>query len=70
MFINLGEYVHPASHAGAPKNESTYAVSYGSRFRLKSTFNVGALSTSAQVVARALQKYGMFLSDGGISLKS
>ena len=64
--MKAGEYVHPASHAGGPKNQSTYAIIYGSHFRLRADFDVSSLTASAQVVARALQKYGMFLADGGI----
>jgi serine/threonine-protein kinase len=37
----------------------------GARFRLKSSFDMSKLTPAAQVVARAMQKYGMFLSDGG-----
>tara|TARA_B110001454_G_scaffold219199_1_gene251705 strand:+ start:8263 stop:9516 length:1254 start_codon:yes stop_codon:yes gene_type:complete len=38
---------------------------YGTRLRLKSSFDISTLSASAQVVARALKKYGMILADGG-----
>lgn len=39
---------------------------YGAHFRLKSTFNLAGLpNEGARTVARALQRYGMFLSDGG-----
>jgi len=70
-------YVHPASHAGAPKDTSPDAVPYGSRLRLKASFDVAGFvagnfadggapaTTSAQVLLRTLQKYGMVLSDGG-----
>jgi serine/threonine-protein kinase len=37
----------------------------GVRFRLKASYNMSHLTPAAQVVARAMQKYGMFLSDGG-----
>ncbi len=57
-------YVHPATHGGQPSGPSS-APPYGAHFRLKSSFNVSQLSPPAQVVARAMQKYGMFLSDGG-----
>jgi len=41
-------------------------VPYGARLRLKSAFDLSQLpSDGARVVARALQKYGMFLADGG-----
>jgi len=39
---------------------------YGARLRLRADYAVANLpSAGARVVARALQKYGMFLSDGG-----
>jgi serine/threonine-protein kinase len=57
-------YVHPATHAGGPSGPSS-APPYGAHFRLKASFDVSQLSPTAQVVARAMQKYGMFLSDGG-----
>ena len=37
----------------------------GAHFRLKASYDLSQLSPAAQVVARAMQKYGMFLSDGG-----
>ena len=57
-------YIHPATHAGGPSGPAS-APPYGVHFRLKSSFDVSRLSPPAQVVARAMQKYGMFLSDGG-----
>jgi hypothetical protein len=65
--IRKGEYVHPATHSGAGKGTPTPdSVPYGARLRLKSTVNLASLpSAGARVVARALQKYGMFLADGG-----
>jgi hypothetical protein len=62
--IRAGVYVRPASHAGGPRGPIN-APPYGAHLRLKSTFDVSQLTAPAQVVARALQKYGMFLSDGG-----
>jgi serine/threonine-protein kinase len=65
--IRKGEYVHPATHSGAGKGTPTPdMVPYGAHLRLKSTFNLAGLpSDGARVVARALQRYGMFLADGG-----
>ena len=62
--IRAGVYVAPATHAGAP-SVAADALPYGSRLRLKASFAVSSLSPAAQVVARALQKYGMILADGG-----
>ncbi len=57
-------FVHPATHAGSPSSTGT-APYYGMRFRLKSSFNISVLKPAAQVVAKALKKYGMLLADGG-----
>ncbi len=57
-------YTRPATHAGGPSGPSPAPV-YGSRWRLRADFDVSALPAGAQVVARAMQRYGMALSDGG-----
>jgi hypothetical protein len=62
--IRAGVFVHPASHAGAPSGPAT-TVPYGARLRLRADFPVAGLPAPAQVVARALQRYGMILADGG-----
>jgi serine/threonine-protein kinase len=69
--MRAASYVHPASHNGAPNSTNANAIPYGARLRLKMTFdgtkNVTNFTTneSARVILRTLQKYGMFLSDGG-----
>lgn len=63
--IRAGVFVHPATHAGAPAGAAD-AIPYGGRLRLKSTFDLGRLpGEGARVIARALQRYGMILADGG-----
>ncbi|MGC9158353.1 MAG: hypothetical protein ACP5FH_05130, partial [Terracidiphilus sp.] len=62
--IRAGVFVHPATHAGAPRGPED-APPMGARFRLKASYDVSQLPPAAQVVARAMQKYGMFLADGG-----
>jgi len=62
--IRAHVFVHPATHAGGPHGPVD-APPIGARFRLKASYDVSHLSPAAQVVARALQKYGMFLADGG-----
>ena len=65
------KYVHPATHAGAPKDTNVNALPYGSRLRLKSGFNLDLHGAGAstpegvRVILRTLKKYGMVLSDGG-----
>jgi hypothetical protein len=62
--IRAHVYVHPASHAGGPAGPDT-APPYGAHFRLKASYDLSQLKPAARVVAKAMQKYGMFLSDGG-----
>jgi hypothetical protein len=60
-----GVYVHPATHAGGPSGDDLYPP-YGARLRLKSSFDLSKLpNAAAKSVAVALQRYGMFLDDGG-----
>ncbi len=66
---NDATYVHPASHSGVndhmPVNRPD-APPYGVHLRLKASFDLTSLpSAGAQVVAKAMQKYGMLLADGG-----
>ena len=62
--MRAGVYVHPATHAGGPSGPDS-APPYGAHFRLKASCDVSQLKPAAQVVARAMQQYGMFLADGG-----
>ncbi len=62
------KYVHPASHGTTSTSDTNVnAVPYGSRLRLKQSFDVNGFSSNqaVRVLLRTLQKYGMFLSDGG-----
>jgi hypothetical protein len=59
-------YVHPATHATRAASGGASAPPYGARLRLRASYPVDSLPTAgAKVVARALQKYGMILADGG-----
>ena len=62
--IRAHVFVHPATHAGGPTGPDS-APPYGARFRLKASYDLSQLTPEAQIVARAMQKYGILLSDGG-----
>ena len=63
--MRRGVYVRPATHAGGPTGPAT-AVPYGARFRLRADYPLASLpDDGARTVARALQRYGMLLADGG-----
>ncbi len=58
-------YVHPATHATSSSGTGS-APPYGVHLRLRANYPLANLpNDAARTVARALQKYGMFLSDGG-----
>ncbi len=57
-------FVHPATHAGRPTGPAS-APPMGAHLRLKASYDLSQLKPAARIVARAMQKYGMFLSDGG-----
>jgi len=58
-------YVHPATHSTGATSGPAQAPPYGARLRLKASKDISSLTAGAQVVAKALKKYGMILSDGG-----
>ncbi|NVB38505.1 hypothetical protein G6O69_11750 [Pseudenhygromyxa sp. WMMC2535] len=59
-------YSAPATHSTNATDGPDQAPPYGVHLRLRADYPVDTLpSEGAKVVARALQKYGMFLADGG-----
>jgi hypothetical protein len=58
-------YVRPATHSTGATSGPDDAPPYGSRMRLRADVDQSGFSPGAQVVLRALQTYGMILSDGG-----
>ncbi len=57
-------FVPPATHA-TNTTGGTNAPYYGVHLRLRADYPIQNLSPGAQVVARAMQKYGMYHADGG-----
>jgi hypothetical protein len=57
-------FLWPATYSTGPITGNA-AAPMGSRWRLKSSFEVSGFSAKAQVVLRALQRYGMILADIG-----
>ena len=64
-----GQYIYPASHV---TSGSTGYPPFGARFRLKNTTAINNLIATmgpeAQIVARAMQKYGLIFADNGSSM--
>lgn len=62
-------FVRPASDTDGLtfKGSSQYAIPYGAHLRLKSSFSTDGWGPQATMVANALKRYGMYLSDTGSS---
>jgi serine/threonine-protein kinase len=64
--IRAREYVHPATHGTRATSGPPDAPPYGTRLRLRADYPLASLpNESARTVARAMQRYGMLLSDAG-----
>lgn len=57
-------YVSPGTHGTKTTGPAT-SIPYAGRMRLKASYPIETLSPSARIVAKAMQKYGMIMSDGG-----
>lgn len=63
--VRMRTYVPPATH-GTNTTGGPDLPPYGVHFRLRPDFDLASLpNEAARVVARALQRYGMFHADGG-----
>lgn len=64
--IHKNTYVRPATHATGAASAGEDGVPYGGRLRLRADYPLNDLpNDGARVLARALQRYGMILADGG-----
>jgi hypothetical protein len=59
-------FIWPARHYASSLTGQQYPP-MGQRFRLKANFDISGFSGDAQVILRALKKYGMILADNGSS---
>jgi hypothetical protein len=59
-------FIQPATHSTPATSGGPHAPPYGALFRLRADYPVDTLeSKGARVIARALQRYGMYLADAG-----
>ena len=64
--IRAREYVHPATHGTRATSGPPDAPPYGARLRLRADYPLASLpSDAARTVGRAMQRYGILLSDAG-----
>ncbi|MDQ2998653.1 MAG: hypothetical protein M3R61_16585, partial [Chloroflexota bacterium] len=59
-----GAYIWPARHEASDSTDLNVPP-MGQRFRLKASFDISGYPAYAQVILRALKKYGMILADNG-----
>ena len=57
-------YILPATHFASSRTDPTLPP-MGLRLRLKASFDVAALTGQARVIAEAMQRYGLIVSDNG-----
>ena len=62
--IRAKKYVYPATHGTNTTGPMT-SIPYGGQMRLRADYPIQNLKPAAQVVARAMQKYGIYMADGG-----
>jgi len=64
--IILNQFIYPASHVANPGNTDTaIQVPMGARLRLKASVDISQLDPESQVIARAMQQYGLIVADNG-----
>jgi hypothetical protein len=63
--IRPGVYLTPATHSTRAATGGPSALPLGARLRLRPDFPLETLTPGARVVAKALQRYGMLLAEGG-----
>jgi hypothetical protein len=56
-------YIHPATHAAGRTNSALPPM--GLRLRLKASVDISGYSAAAQVILKAMKKYGIILADNG-----
>lgn len=59
-----GGYIWPARHK-APSGSCNNPPPMGARFRLKASYDISGFSPPMQVILKAMQTYGIMLSDNG-----
>jgi hypothetical protein len=59
------DFVAPATHYASPHTNEEYPR-MGERIRLRRDFDTSSFSPAAQVILKALKRYGMFVADNGI----
>lgn len=63
--IRGGVFMAPATHSTSAARGDDRAPPFGARLRLRASYPLDDLSEGAQVVATAMQRYGIILADGG-----
>ena len=64
--VILNQFIYPASHVANPGNTNTAVqVPMGTRLRLKASVDISQLDPESQVIARAMQDYGVIVADNG-----
>src|SRR5262249_15552145 len=63
--IILDQFLYPASHIANSGNNAAVQPPMGARLRLKASVDVSTLNPESQIIARAMQNYGLIVADNG-----
>jgi hypothetical protein len=63
--IILDQFLYPASHIANSGTNAAVQPPMGARLRLKASVDISTLNPESQVVARAMQDYGLIVADNG-----
>lgn len=61
------DFIYPARHK-VNSSGGKYSLPFGSRLRLKASFNISGYSATNQVILTAMKKYGLMLADIGANM--
>jgi len=62
-----GSFIWPATHYTKQPTSTKNSPPFGTRFRLKASFDISRFSPVNQLILKALKKYGCLLADNGMN---
>jgi hypothetical protein len=63
--IILDQFLYPASHIANSGSNAAVQPPMGARLRLKASVDISSLNPESQVIAQAMQDYGVIVADNG-----
>lgn len=61
----LDQFIYPAAHEANSGTNTAVQLPMGARLRLNPSFNISYLDPESQIIAKAMQTYGVIVADNG-----